>query len=105
MAPGNRFTSAASFAEALALAHGAIIRDMRGAWLDRIVPISTSDLDEDPPHDFMQQTAQTFCEFPYPESVVIWKGDGPSSQTYVFNRSDRRRHGMIRTVRTIPSPL
>src|SRR5262249_43008582 len=33
---------------------------------------------------------QTFAKFPYPESVVIWKGDGPSSHTYVFNRSDRR---------------
>ena len=77
-------------AEALALAHGAIVRDMRGAWLDLIVPISTLDLDEEPPYDLMQQTAQTFAKFPYPESVVIWKGDGPSSQTYVFNRSDRR---------------
>jgi signal transduction histidine kinase len=78
-------------AEALALVHGAIIRDMRGAWLDLIVPISTLDLDAEPPYDFMQQTAQTFAKFPYPESVVIWKGDGPSSsQTYVFNRSDRR---------------
>jgi signal transduction histidine kinase len=76
--------------EALALAHGAIVRDMRGAWLDLIVPISTLDLDEEPPYDLMQQTAQTFAKFPYPESVVIWKGDGPSSQTYVFNRSDRR---------------
>src|SRR5215510_3015322 len=76
--------------EALALAHAAIIRDMKGAWLDLLVPINDLDLDAEPPYDLMQHAAQTFAKFPYPESVVVWKGDGANSQTYVFNRSDRQ---------------
>src|SRR5262249_32434014 len=51
--------------EALALAHAAIIRDMKGAWLDLIVPINDLDLDAEPPYDLMQHTAQTFAKFPY----------------------------------------
>jgi signal transduction histidine kinase len=77
-------------AEALALAHAAIVRDMKGAWLDLMVPISILDLDGEPPYDLMQHTAQTFAKFPYPESVVVWKGDAPSPQSFVFNRSDRQ---------------
>lgn len=78
--------------EALALTHAAVIRDMKGAWLDLIVPIDHLDLDEEPPYDLMQETAQTFAKFPYPESVMTWKGDVPSPKTYVFNRSDRQPH-------------
>jgi signal transduction histidine kinase len=76
-------------AEALALAHAAVIRDMKGAWVSLIVPINDAALDEDPPYDLLHQSAQAFAKFPYVESVMIWKG-GPSERTYVFSRSDRQ---------------
>jgi signal transduction histidine kinase len=76
--------------EALALAHAALVRDMKGAWVSLIVPIDHPALDEDPPYDLLHRTAQTFAKFPYVESVVMWKGDGPSPRTFVFSRSDRQ---------------
>src|SRR5262249_54268334 len=91
--------------EALALAHAAIIRDMKGAWLDLIVPINDLDLDAEPPYDLMQHTAQTFAKFPYPESVIIWKGDRPGSQTFVFDRSDRQPHWAHSVLSNDPFPV
>jgi signal transduction histidine kinase len=76
-------------AEALALAHAAVIRDMKGAWVSLIVPINNNALDEDPPYDLLHRSAQVFAKFPYVESVMIWKGDA-AARTYAFSRSDRR---------------
>jgi signal transduction histidine kinase len=91
--------------EALALAHAAIIRDMKGAWLDLIVPINDLDLEAEPPYDLMQHTAQTFAKFPYPESVIIWKGDSAGSHTYVFDRSDRQPHWDHSVLSNDPFPV
>lgn len=77
-------------AETLALAHAALVRDMRGAWVGLIVPIDHPALDEEPPYDLLHRTAETFAKFPYAESMVVWKGDGPAPRTYVFSRSDRQ---------------
>jgi signal transduction histidine kinase len=76
-------------AEALALAHAAVIRDMKGAWVSLIVPINRAALDEDPPYDLLHRSAQAFAKFPYVESVMIWKAD-PAPRIYVFSRSDRQ---------------
>jgi signal transduction histidine kinase len=77
-------------AEALALAHAALVRDMKGAWAGFLVPIDNPALDQEPPYDLRHRTAQMFAKFPYVESVVIWKGDGSSPRTYVFSPSDRQ---------------
>ncbi|MEQ1908625.1 MAG: HAMP domain-containing sensor histidine kinase [Vicinamibacterales bacterium] len=78
-------------AEALALAHAALVRDMKGAWVSFLVPIDHPALEDDPPYELLHRSAQSFALFPYIESVVVWRGDdtGPD-QTYAFVRSDRR---------------
>jgi signal transduction histidine kinase len=76
--------------EALALVRAALSADMKGAWLTAIVPFNTTVLEEDPPFGTVQMAARTFARFPYPESFVLWKQDGPADgTTYVFNRADR----------------
>ena len=77
-------------AEALALSVAALSRDMKGAWASLIVPINQFTLQEDPPYDLLQQTAQIFAKFPYPESFIVWKTDKGTPRTFVFNRADRQ---------------
>jgi signal transduction histidine kinase len=78
-------------AEALALAHAALVRDMKGAWVSFLVPIDHPALEDDPPYELLHRSAQTFARFPYVESVVVWRGDDRAvEQTYAFIRSDRR---------------
>ncbi|MGC4083247.1 MAG: HAMP domain-containing sensor histidine kinase [Vicinamibacterales bacterium] len=77
-------------AEALALAHAAVVRDMRGAWVSFLVSIDRTALEDDPPYDLLHRSAQTFALFPYVESVVVWRqGERGREQTYAFVRSDR----------------
>lgn len=77
-------------AEALALAHAALIRDMKGAWINFLVPTDHTALEDDPPYKLLHRSAQIFARFPYVEAVFIWKGDGTPVQTSAFTRSDRR---------------
>lgn len=77
-------------AEALALAHAALVRDMKGAWVSFLVPIDHTALEDDPPYDLLHRSAQTFARFPYVESVLVWRGDTTPPQTYAFIRSERR---------------
>ena len=81
-----------SAAEALVVTDAALSRDMKGAWASLIVPINQISIDEDPPYELRQQTAQTFAKFPYPESFVVWKSDAGRTRTHVFNRADRQPH-------------
>jgi signal transduction histidine kinase len=81
-----------SAAEALVLTDAALSRDMKGAWASLIVPINQFSVDEDPPYDLRQQTAQAFAKFPYPESFVVWTNQAGQPRTYVFNRADRQPH-------------
>lgn len=77
-------------AEALALAHAAVVRDMRGAWVSFLVAVDPPALQEDPPYELLHRSAQTFALFPYVESVVVWRADDSGdAQTYAFIRSDR----------------
>jgi two-component system phosphate regulon sensor histidine kinase PhoR len=79
--------------EALALVHAALSADMKGAWITTIVPFNATVLDEEPPYGLFQVAARAFARFPYPESIVLWKGAEHRSQgdgvTYAFNRADR----------------
>lgn len=78
-------------AEALALAHAALVRDMRGAWVSFLVAVDPPALQDDPPYELLHRSAQTFALFPYVESVVVWRGDDAGgAQTYAFIRSDRQ---------------
>lgn len=81
-----------SAAEALVLTDAALSRDMKGAWASLVVPLNQFSVDEDPPYDLRQQTAQTFAKFPYPESFAVWTHDAGRTRTYVFNRADRQPH-------------
>jgi signal transduction histidine kinase len=77
-------------AEAAALVAAALDRDMRGASASLLIPMNFSMLDEEPAYDLLQLTARAFARFPYPESLVLWKGtpDG-GGVTYAFNRTER----------------
>lgn len=78
-------------AEALALAHAAVVRDMRGAWVSFLVAVDPPALQDDPPYELLHRSAQTFALFPYVESVVVWRGDDSGgAQSYAFVRSDRQ---------------
>lgn len=76
-------------AEVLALADVELARDMKGAWINLIVPVNPLAISESPPYDLLQQTQQTFARFPYPESFIVWKDTG-EGRTYVFNRAERK---------------
>jgi signal transduction histidine kinase len=76
--------------EALALTEAALRQDMKGAWSSLIAPINHFTIEEEPPYDLLHQAAQTFANFPYPESFIVWKDHGRSQRTYVFNRADRQ---------------
>ena len=76
--------------EALALVRKGLSSDMKGAWITAIVPFNITNLDEDPPYSMFQVAARTFAQFPYPESLVLWKHtEREEGATYVFNRADR----------------
>jgi two-component system phosphate regulon sensor histidine kinase PhoR len=76
--------------EALALVRAALSKNMKGAWITAIVPFNTAALDEEPPYSMFQLSARTFAQYPYPESLVLWKRTGRNEgNTYVFNRADR----------------
>jgi len=76
--------------EALALVRATVSADMKGAWITAIVPFNTTMLDEDPPYNLFQVSARAFARFPYPESIILWKGGTPGAGiTYAFNRADR----------------
>jgi signal transduction histidine kinase len=92
-------------AEALALADAALSRDMKGAWASLIAPINHFTIEEEPPYDLLHQAAQTFATFPYPESFIVWKDDGRSPRTYVFNRADRQPHWDNSTLSDDPFPV
>lgn len=77
--------------EALELMREAVKRDMAGAAMALVVPITSLTLDEHVPDDLFPVTAKVFASFPYPESFLVWKDNGtPLGSTYVFNRADRR---------------
>jgi signal transduction histidine kinase len=76
-------------AEALALAHAALVRDMKGAWVSFLVPIEPAALEDDPPYELLHRSAQTFAKFPYVESMIVWRADAAAARTYAFVRSDR----------------
>jgi signal transduction histidine kinase len=92
-------------AEALALAEAALGRDMKGAWASLIAPINHFTIEEEPPYDLLHQAAQTFAKFPYPESFIVWKDDGRTPRTYVFNRADRQPHWDDSSLSDDPFPV
>lgn len=79
-------------AEVLALLSAGLNRDMKGAQLSVLVPITADALREDPRHELRQVFARAFARFPYPESFFVWRDtddDGGDGVTYLFNRADR----------------
>jgi signal transduction histidine kinase len=74
----------------LALLTAGLNRDMKGAQVSVLVPITREAMRNDPPHDLRQTFARAFARFPYPESFFTWRDDGTGrGQTYFFNRADR----------------
>ncbi len=95
-------------AEAVALTTTALNRDMEGAWSRVLVPINRVAVEEDPPYDLIQRTAQAFARFPYPESFFIWRhteSEPRGEVTYVFNRAERRPHWDHATESDDPFPV
>jgi signal transduction histidine kinase len=76
-------------AETLALAHAALVRDLKGAWVSFLVPVEAAALEDDPPYELLHRSAQTFAKFPYVDSIIVWRADAAAAQTYAFVRSDR----------------
>ena len=76
--------------ETLALLIAALDRDMKGAQLSILLPMSQEQLVGGGSADLAALAARAFARFPYPETFFVWRRRGTKEgNTYVFNRADR----------------
>ncbi len=75
--------------EEAALLGVALDRDMKGVQVSVLGRIGQRRLDFRTPIDLVDLVASTFARYPYPDSLFVWRRDGPRAGLYVFNRIHR----------------
>jgi hypothetical protein len=76
--------------EAAALLGAALKRDMYGAQISVLLPITHAMVSSGPLYDLADEFARGFARYPYLESFFVCRRSDIGLMTYVFGRSDRR---------------
>ena len=76
--------------EAAALLGAALSRDMHGAQISVLLPITSAMASAGPLYDLADEFARGFARYPYLESFFVSRRTEVGLITYVFGRSDRR---------------